>query len=302
LQDDSNWRFLILSDSHLGGTDWGVNNPGRSDVVAPYVDWLSKYLEQKPVDLIIHLGDLTHNGSDLEIAEARRLFGSLPCPVRVLLGNHDVVGVDRAPAWIETWPEAFPGHRPYYAFMHRGVQFICLFTYYEERSGRANPWWVWEQNGGWPMWRIPTEQLAFLDTQLTAHSNLPALIFTHCSPFPLYQKPGRDNPPPLETGAAPLLSVLSSHHNVAATFAGHLHGNQIYQHNGLLMVTSAAMAEYPYTCRLVTVGADHLDIETLTLPEHHDVNHKVVPPERSWPSGLDTDRSCRHPLPLSPWP
>lgn len=71
-------RLFHASDIHFGGENEGA--------VAGAADWLAN----NAVDLAIVSGDLTREGQPQEFAEARAWLDSLPAPVVVTAGNHDV--------------------------------------------------------------------------------------------------------------------------------------------------------------------------------------------------------------------
>lgn len=285
-------RFLVITDTHLGGRTWGVHNPGHSSSVAASVEKLRLEIAQKEIAFVVHLGDLTHDGTDEQIAEARDLFVQMGCPVYALLGNHDAVSEDRGPAWTGAWPEAFPGGRPYYAWNQGDLRCIALQAHYVDPAGTLQPYWVWEKEGGWPDWRIPSEQLTWLERELIAASGKPTLLFTHCSPLPLTRP---DEPEaPLDAGAAPLLEVIARHPQVVAVFGGHLHGHRIALRGKTAFITCGSLAEFPFEGRLVTIAPDGLHIETLSVRDHTDATGQQ--PATLWPAGAESDRRRHLPI------
>jgi 3',5'-cyclic AMP phosphodiesterase CpdA len=76
-------RIIQISDTHL--------SPGKAHFVdnwAPLADWIA---EQHP-DLVIHTGDVTVDGADVEedLRYAAELMRGLGVPYRAVPGNHDV--------------------------------------------------------------------------------------------------------------------------------------------------------------------------------------------------------------------
>jgi len=76
-------RIVQITDTHLSPTKSHFNSNW-----APLVAWIE---EQKP-DLIIHTGDLTVDGADMEadLAFCRERIAELSAPVLSLPGNHDI--------------------------------------------------------------------------------------------------------------------------------------------------------------------------------------------------------------------
>ena len=85
-------RIIQISDTHL--------SPGKvhfADNWAPLAGWI---VEQRP-DLVIHTGDVTGDGADVEadLHHAAELMRNLGVRFRAVPGNHDVgdAGNDRQP-------------------------------------------------------------------------------------------------------------------------------------------------------------------------------------------------------------
>ncbi len=75
----SSYRFLQLSDLHFGR------------IHDPILDDLKKFiLAQTDLDLVIITGDLTQRARSHQFLAARQFIESLPQPVFVIPGNHDV--------------------------------------------------------------------------------------------------------------------------------------------------------------------------------------------------------------------
>ena len=124
------WRFAHLSDSHVDAT-----NVGRlRDAFA--------LARSRAADLALVSGDLVKDALRVGEAEARAEFGLYAAeaaraglPVRNVLGNHDVFGIERETSHVaETHPaygkrmyEAALGPR-YYAFNRGRIHFIVLDT------------------------------------------------------------------------------------------------------------------------------------------------------------------------------
>ena len=106
-------RFIYVADTHIGTRKMGyevqAGYPGRLPAI---LDGLCRWAgESGPVDFIIHGGDMVDDATRENIRAAKELF-SLPFPVYLCLGNHDVTGEEALDLWLEEAPDLFPGGNP----------------------------------------------------------------------------------------------------------------------------------------------------------------------------------------------
>lgn len=73
-----------ISDLHLDGSERAT---ARARRVMDYLDAL-----QRPVDALLVTGDLADHGAEAEYEEVAQLFATVPVPVLLCPGNHDVRG------------------------------------------------------------------------------------------------------------------------------------------------------------------------------------------------------------------
>jgi len=95
-------RVVQVSDTHLSSA------AGVSPVMRQLLDWIT----HDPPDLVVHTGDIVVDDPDnaADRTFAREVLDAVPCPVRVIPGNHDVgfYGEDEArgrrlEAFVATW-------------------------------------------------------------------------------------------------------------------------------------------------------------------------------------------------------
>src|SRR5262245_19165532 len=83
-------KLLLITDTHI--TD-------RPTVFNSNLELAANFVEENPVDLVVHLGDFTADGStnlaQLEYAATR--FAAFGAPVHFIPGNHDVGDNPMAP-------------------------------------------------------------------------------------------------------------------------------------------------------------------------------------------------------------
>lgn len=265
-------RIIQITDTHLSPT-----KPHFNDNWAPLVDWIAA---QKP-DLIIHTGDFTIDGADMEddLAFCRELTADLPVPMLCLPGNHDIghlpssrqpVNAQRIHRWRmhfgpEHWAQDFDQWRLI------GLNSLIL--------GDGSD--------------LEEEQFRWLEQTLSEAEGRPIAIFAH---KPLFI----DTPDEGETGLwgiPPLprqrLAQLFAQHNVQLHASGHLHRAWTGQANGTnyIWAPSAGFVAHTIDRELPgkhIVGAvvhdlgktAHSEIVEIATLRHYvidDVMHEVYP-------------------------
>jgi 3',5'-cyclic AMP phosphodiesterase CpdA len=153
-------------------------------------------------DFAVITGDLTRDGEPAAYARLREMLAGLPCPVHLMLGNHD----DRA-AFRAAFPEA-----PVDAdgFVQQAVDSpagLCLMLDTLEQ--------------GRPEGRLCARRLAWLADQLAGSGERPVLLFLHHPPMPVGIA-GMDGMG--LTDAPALWAVLAPHRaRIRQILHGHLH-------------------------------------------------------------------------------
>lgn len=92
------------------------------------------------------------------------------------------------------------------------------------------------------------ECLGYLDTQLSANSAMPAVIFQH---FPLVypiKSEGHET-----TNDAEYLALIDKHSNVKAVISGHYHVPKIQKRNKVLHISSPSLIQYPNAFSVITL-------------------------------------------------
>ena len=89
-KNPSKKRFVIISDTHISRS----KGPFNLHVYNTGIEQINKI---KDVDLYLHLGDITQNGTLLEYEYAMEQFKKFKpiskCPLMILIGNHDAMNV-----------------------------------------------------------------------------------------------------------------------------------------------------------------------------------------------------------------
>lgn len=199
------FTFLHLTDLHVtpeGAPALYGLDPGAR-LAAAVEDMVRRHgpAGAAPARFAVVTGDLTHHGEPAAYARLRGILGRLPCPVHLLLGNHD----DRT-AFRAAFPEApLDGHGfVQQTFDTPAGRFLLLDT--NEPGTHAG--------------RLCAKRLGWLADRL-AESETPVFLFLHHPPH--HVGIARMDEIPLLDAAA-LWEVVAPHrHRIRHIFHGHLH-------------------------------------------------------------------------------
>jgi len=271
-------RVAQISDTHF--------SPAKSHFSSNWTPLRKWLLEQRP-DWVIHTGDVTVDGADVEedLAYCASLFAKLGIPVLSVPGNHDV---------------GDPGHP------HQPVDAARIERW---RRHLGPDWWSIDLES----WRLvgldamlfgsglslEHEQSAWLDTTLRSAEGRSIAWFMH---RPLFLKAPDEG----DTGywsvkpasRAPLLAKLREH-QVALVATGHLHQMHEWTLQGCryvfgpsagFVVSEARQKKMPgekllgavvYEFEGHSVDVRVVELDTLTRYWIDDVVHEVYPPRHA---------------------
>ena len=158
-----------------------------------------------PTDVIVHSGDIVHNGRQEEYAQAVALLAKARAPVYVLPGNKDdrtnLRAAFSAGGYLTPISEFID-----YAIEDYPVQLIALDTL-SPGNGRGD---------------FRCEQVDHLTKLIGSESNKPIAVFTHHPPFEVTVGPDRFHFETMESMAR-LREALQCYERVIAVFSGHVH-------------------------------------------------------------------------------
>jgi alkaline phosphatase len=208
-------RFGMVTDAHYADTE---SRGGRV-----YRDGLKlmrecvETMNQEKVDFVIELGDF--KDQDNPPVEAKTLtylnmieseFVKFTGPRYHVLGNHDMDSLSKK-AFLEAVENTgIPKEKSYYAFVHKGVQFIVLDASFK-RDGTPYD----KGNFDWKDANIPKEEMEWLRKTLSEH-NGKAIVFVH-------QRLDNDGAAICVRNAAEVRKLLAESKKVVAVFSGHDH-------------------------------------------------------------------------------
>jgi len=161
-------------------------------------------LDPQP-DVIVHTGDIVHNGRPDEYAQAAAVLAKARAPVCVLPGNKDDRGNLRAAFPAECYL-ASSSEFIDYAIEDFPVRLIALDTL-SPGHGRGD---------------FRREQADYLARLIDAAPDKPIAVFTHHPPFEVTVGPDRFHFETVE-GMTRLRDVLGGCERIAAVFSGHVH-------------------------------------------------------------------------------
>ncbi|MGH7391967.1 MAG: metallophosphoesterase [Candidatus Rokuibacteriota bacterium] len=199
------------------------------------------------------LGPKDYEPSYVLLAE---ILAGLPCPIHVLMGNHD----DRVAFNRILRPGTTPEDAPcYYSFDHLGTHFVALDSHEPGQPGGV----------------LDPAQLAWLDEDLGRHRGLHAVVFVHHHPWPVGMEwmDGMS----LRNGDD-LMARLRRHGRTRWVICGHVHLDHGVQRDGLTMLTTPStcvqlskmspqpkMLPGPPAFRVVDVAGDRLSTRVVHL-------------------------------------
>jgi 3',5'-cyclic-AMP phosphodiesterase len=185
-------RFAVASDGHYGDN---VNNYDKN--YENIVFWLNQEKEQKGLDYIFFLGDLTNNnGEYLQVIRDKYLNPvKLKTPFYVIKGNHDYAS-DRE--WKLVW-----GYQPNFSFENKDSAFILADTSAFKNSNAflcADSRWL-------------NERLNYY----AGKTNI--FVFMHIAPVLIKDFMSTN----IQVNCGSVVDAIERHSNIKAIFHGHLH-------------------------------------------------------------------------------
>ena len=294
------WRFLHLTDSHLGQEDseqW--NNRTLHPFMPDIMRCLRSDLKLVTPDFLLATGDLaSHHGRDAIFA-ARDFLDFLDVPYFPLGGNTDFGSETSRRYFIE----AFSGHLPVadtvYSFNHKNLHFCVIDPWWRWSDGTLAPCMEDDSAHKWGEWAIPPYQLRWLDDDLGSHSEWPTVIAVH---YPILPIPDRlqkfnQNLRGSLVNSELFMSLLRRHQQVKLLLTGHRHLHCILQSGYITQVTTGALIEYPIEYRDIHVYDDRIEIHTLGLSNDEFANRSLIEGNH-WPAGEEQDRHAVIPIDL----
>jgi hypothetical protein len=236
------YRFVVIADTHVNQEEGRSSSPYAVNALAnertrAVIDEINRLAPA----FVVHVGDIVHPVPELPsypvaVDQFKALAKGLKAPLHLTPGNHDVG--DKPVEWMpagHVTQEAVDLYRKllgrdYYAFDAEGCHFVVIDAQII--------------NSGLP---CETEQRAWLEADLAAHSGRRSFWCIHYPPFVTF----RDEPSSYdnidEPGRTWLLDLMERH-RPEALFAGHVHNLWYDVHGGTecYILPSTAFVRHDY--------------------------------------------------------
>lgn len=263
-----NIRFAVVSDLHIALPETIDNSALHfhlSQFSIPVLEVVLQHLNALDLDFLLLPGDLTQDGEIVNHQWLQQKLATLPYPVYVIPGNHDVpslTGSNEAIAFQE-----FPHYYQQFGYqdlrqmdytcqLAEGVQLVALNSNYFNEEGKQ-------------LGCLTKAQLIWLENTLAQFQDKFVLVMIHHnviehlpnqSHHPLGRRYMLDN-------ASQLLSILKKY-QVKFIFTGHLHIQDIATHQGIYEITTGSLITYPHPYRVLELRIDNQREVNLKIESH----------------------------------
>lgn len=253
-------RFLYIADTHFGANPMGYFQQSPYPEKLP--ELLAELIKAEKPDFILHGGDMIDAVTPENLRRARETF-SLPVPVWLCLGNHDMsaaASLNPADAWLAEAPDFFRGNA------------LCFRLQTDQAVLHIVPN-HWQTDAPW-RWKNKQEpcfmdqQLQWLRDGLRQEPEKCHLLFTHSPVFGL---------PPEQTGrkaavhagdpdfVAVILNLTTEFPHLRAVFSAHTHMNACISYNETHFITVSSLVESPFEYKVVELDESVLRLRTESL-------------------------------------
>lgn len=252
-------KFIYLSDSHCEAAPQLYHQQRVYTEKLPEIGRaLRELIEEEEIDFVLHGGDMIDGTAPESVQSAAKLF-DFEVPVYLCLGNHDLTTRDALQQWLQQAPQFFPDGRPDFSV----VTDDCAIHIVPNQWGSAPYCWEDEQRAHF----LP-EQAGFLEDALRAHTDRPHLLLTHSPVFGLPPgQTGLKEPyhTPVEEFTATVSELAANHRHLRCVLGAHSHLNMCVQQEGTYYITSSALVETPFECKVFEVSRESISMKTATL-------------------------------------
>jgi hypothetical protein len=290
------FTFFYLTDSHTGndGTGWG-HHSSRPDLLPQLIAALKHRMTLCPVDMILHGGDITDNGTVQQQLLVKKLWSQLPVPIRLCLGNHDLDGEESPETWPANVPEFFEDNELDYMIECGPADVYVVACGWLNNHDRVSRWFNanYSNRPG-----ILNTQLKWLSGRLTSRAHRPAILAIHAQLDPL---------PPTLTGlekpvhlahpnyTQPIFDLLNRFPNVKLVLSGHCHATCLTRHGSRVHLTTSAFCEPPFQVREISIEYNIIRVRTI-CPVDYEQLQVVCQSENRWSFGRECDLTVIIPL------
>ncbi|NES81991.1 MAG: metallophosphoesterase [Moorea sp. SIO2B7] len=263
-----NFRFAIISDPHIGLPQTISEHPSRFHLVEisiPALEIVFEHLAQLNLDFLLLPGDLTQHGEPENHQWLQKRLQSLPFPVYLVPGNHDVptlfptersIGLKDFPYYYRQFGYQNPQQLYYTCEILPGVQLIALNSNQFDAQGQQ-------------LGYLDNIQLSWLEQILKEVNHKLVLVMIHHNV--IEHLPGQATH---ELGKrymlenAPVLLQILEKYGVKLIFTGHLHVQDIAEKGGIYDITTGSLVSYPHPYRVLQMQTDSKGGRELKIESH----------------------------------
>jgi hypothetical protein len=251
-------------------------------------DGLARLVDQEQPDLLILLGDLVNVNWTRNVAAAARRIAALPCPVRLVTGNHDIyLDEDGCRVQDALAPGDFATGLRHEIADGLGILYLDLFA--QDAAGlyhkRIDP-------AATERMDYRPEDIAAALRLLDAHPQTPWLAFGHVpmtAPDPALRAPGRKIGG-AAAHAAPLAARLHAPGNLLGVICGHQHFAHFQRFAHGFHWTLPSLVEYPCAAAIVEWTGREVQARTVAV-DAALAARSLQPRQAAWTAGDAPDRA-----------
>jgi 3',5'-cyclic AMP phosphodiesterase CpdA len=263
-----NLRFAVASDLHIALPETINNHANRFHLVEvsiPALEVVLKHLETLNLDFLLLPGDLTQDGEVQNHQWLQQRLASLPFPVYVIPGNHDVpslTATDKSiafqdfPSYYQEFGYGNSQQMYYTCEVHPGVQLIALNSNQFDAEGKQ-------------LGCLDRQQIIWLEKTLSQLQDKLVLVMIHHNVID--HLPGQSNHSlgkRYMLDNAPILLQILAKFEVKLIFTGHLHIQHVSQTKGIYEITTGSLVSYPHPYRILELTTNYQRETQLKIESH----------------------------------
>lgn len=255
-------KFLYIADTHIGGKDGigYIQQPRYLSKLDSIMQSFKDYIDDSgDVDFVIHGGDMVDEGNEANIKFAREIFGNLPCPVYLALGNHDLSEEDSLNKWLELAPEFFQNGMVDFSFEHGGVNFDFLSCHWGSKP------YFWNQNEP----QVPYFEESQLGSLNKTSGSKRRILVTHAPVMglPCEQTGFAEEIHPSAGDFKEIIFRTVRVNSFECVLGAHTHMNMHIEKEGVHYVTASALPEAPFEFKEFEILEGLFSMKTVNLAD-----------------------------------
>ena len=268
-----NVRFAIASDLHIAlpeTIDTSANRFHLTKFSIPTLEVVLEHLNSLHLDFLLLPGDLTQDGEIVNHLWLKSKLATLPYPVYVIPGNHDIPSLhgsdtvirhDQFPYYYQDFGYHNPHNLDYSYEIAPNLQLIALNSNNFDCHGKQRGF-------------LTAEQFIWLEGTLSTLKDKMIFVMIHHniiehlpnqSEHILGKRYMLDN--------APQLLDMLAKYQVKFIFTGHLHVQDIAQHRDIYEITTGSLITYPHPYRVFQLTSNSLIVESHHVQKLPEMNN-----------------------------